>query len=39
LIGWVGTGAVVALGGLMMALEGVFFAWALRRKLAGGFRV
>ena len=39
LIGLMGTGAVVALGGLMMALEGIFFAWALRRKLAGGFRV
>jgi predicted MFS family arabinose efflux permease len=39
LIGLVGTGAVVALGGLAMAVEGVFFAWALRRKLAGGFRV
>ncbi|OOG39480.1 MFS transporter [Polaromonas sp. A23] len=34
LIGWLGTGAVVALGGLVMALEGVFFAWVLGRRAA-----
>ena len=32
LIDRVGTGAVIALGGGMMALEGVYFAWALRRR-------
>jgi YNFM family putative membrane transporter len=32
LIGWLGTGAVVALGGLVMALEGAFFAWALQQR-------
>jgi len=32
LIGRLGTGAVVALGGLVMALEGVFFAWALQQR-------
>ncbi|MEO8020378.1 MFS transporter [Polaromonas sp.] len=32
LIGRLGSGAVVALGGLVMAAEGVFFAWALRRR-------
>ena len=34
LIGRIGTAAVVAGGGLCMALEGVFFAWALRRRAA-----
>ncbi|MFM9900268.1 MAG: MFS transporter [Polaromonas sp.] len=34
LIERIGTGAVVALGGLCMALEGVFFAWALGRRVA-----
>ena len=28
----IGTGAVIALGGGAMALEGVYFAWALRRR-------
>lgn len=32
LIGRLGSGAVVALGGLVMAAEGVFFAWALRQR-------
>lgn len=32
LISRIGTGAVVALGGLCMALEGVFFAWVLGRR-------
>ena len=32
LIDRIGTGAVVALGGVVMALEGMFFAWALRRR-------
>jgi predicted MFS family arabinose efflux permease len=32
LIGRLGSGAVVALGGLVMAAEGVFFAWSLRRR-------
>ena len=32
LIERIGTGAVVALGGIFMALEGVFFAWALGRR-------
>jgi MFS transporter, YNFM family, putative membrane transport protein len=32
LIGRIGTSAVIALGGVAMALEGVFFAWALRRR-------
>lgn len=32
LIAQIGTGAVVALGGAVMAAEGVFFAWALRRR-------
>lgn len=32
LIAQIGTGAVVALGGAVMAVEGVFFAWALRRR-------
>ncbi|MDI1238969.1 MAG: MFS transporter [Polaromonas sp.] len=32
LISRIGTGAVVALGGAVMAAEGVFFAWALRRR-------
>ncbi|MDI1272384.1 MFS transporter [Polaromonas sp.] len=32
LISRIGTGAVVALGGAVMAVEGVFFAWALRRR-------
>ena len=34
LIGRIGTGAVVALGGICMALEGAFFAWALGRRAA-----
>jgi YNFM family putative membrane transporter len=34
LIGRLGSGAVVALGGLVMALEGVFFAWVLARRSA-----
>lgn len=34
LIERIGTGAVVALGGICMALEGVFFAWALGRRAA-----
>lgn len=32
LIERIGTGAVMALGGAVMALEGVFFAWVLRRR-------
>ena len=32
LIDRIGTGAVVALGGVCMALEGCFFAWALSRR-------
>ena len=32
LIDRIGTGAVIALGGAVMALEGVYFAWALRRR-------
>ena len=32
LIDRIGTGAVIALGGAVMALEGVFFAWVLRRR-------
>ena len=32
LIERIGTGAVIALGGAAMALEGVYFAWALRRR-------
>jgi predicted MFS family arabinose efflux permease len=32
LISRIGTGAVVALGGVCMALEGVFFAWVLGRR-------
>jgi predicted MFS family arabinose efflux permease len=32
LISRLGTAAVVALGGAVMAAEGVFFAWALRRR-------
>ena len=32
LIERIGTGAVIALGGAVMALEGVCFAWALRRR-------
>ena len=34
LIERIGTGAVVALGGIFMALEGLFFAWALGRRAA-----
>ena len=34
LIERIGTGAVVALGGVCMALEGAFFAWALGRRAA-----
>jgi YNFM family putative membrane transporter len=33
LIDRIGTSAVVALGGLAIAVEGVYFAWALRRRL------
>ncbi|MDB5892227.1 MAG: major facilitator superfamily 1 [Polaromonas sp.] len=33
LIGQMGSSAVVAGGGLVMALEGLFFAWALRRRV------
>jgi predicted MFS family arabinose efflux permease len=36
LIGQIGTAAVVALGGAAMALEGAYFAWALRRRDARG---
>jgi YNFM family putative membrane transporter len=36
LIGRIGTSAVVALGGVAMALEGIYFAWALRRRDARG---
>ena len=32
LIDRIGTGAVIALGGGVMAVEGMFFAWALRRR-------
>jgi YNFM family putative membrane transporter len=32
LIGRIGTSAVIALGGTAMALEGLYFAWALRRR-------
>jgi len=32
LIGRIGTSAVVALGGLVMAVEGAYFAWILRRR-------
>ena len=32
LIDRIGTGAVIALGGAVMALEGVYFAWVLRRR-------
>lgn len=32
LIERIGTSAVMALGGAVMALEGVYFAWALRRR-------
>ena len=32
LIDRIGTSAVVALGGLAIAVEGVYFAWALRRR-------
>jgi predicted MFS family arabinose efflux permease len=32
LIDRIGTGAVIALGGTVMALEGVYFAWVLRRR-------
>jgi predicted MFS family arabinose efflux permease len=35
LIERIGTGAVIALGGVVMALEGLFFAWALRRRDQG----
>ena len=34
LIDRIGTGAVIALGGAVMALEGVYFAWVLRRREA-----
>jgi predicted MFS family arabinose efflux permease len=39
LIERIGTGAVIALGGVAMALEGLFFAWALRRRDQGMGRV
>ena len=32
LMGSIGSETVIALGGAVMALEGVFFAWALRRR-------
>lgn len=32
LIDRIGTSAVVALGGLAIAVEGVYFSWALRRR-------
>jgi len=32
LIDWIGSGAVIALGGGVMAAEGIYFAWALRRR-------
>ncbi|MFZ2388604.1 MAG: MFS transporter, partial [Polaromonas sp.] len=32
LIDRIGTGLVIALGGTVMAVEGVYFAWALRRR-------
>ncbi|MDB5843364.1 MAG: major facilitator superfamily 1 [Polaromonas sp.] len=32
LIDRIGTGAVIALGGAVMALEGMYFAWVLRRR-------
>lgn len=32
LIDRIGTGPVIALGGTVMAVEGVYFAWALRRR-------
>ncbi|CAN5307102.1 MFS transporter [soil metagenome] len=34
LIDRIGTGAVIALGGGVMAVEGVYFAWVLRRRAA-----
>lgn len=38
LIDPIGTGAVIALGGGVMAVEGMFFAWALRRRrFASGY--
>ena len=38
LIDRIGTGAVIALGGGVMAVEGMFFAWALRRRrFASGY--
>ena len=36
LIDRIGTGAVIALGGGVMAVEGMFFAWALRRRRLAG---
>ena len=36
LIDRIGTSAVIALGGGVMALEGVYFAWALRRRRVTG---
>jgi YNFM family putative membrane transporter len=38
LIDRIGTHAVVALGGGVMAVEGVYFAWALRRQSASASR-
>jgi predicted MFS family arabinose efflux permease len=35
LIDRIGTSAVVALGGLAIAVEGIYFAWALRRRSPG----
>lgn len=32
LIGWIGSSAVVALGGGVMAVEGAYFGWVLRRR-------
>lgn len=34
LIDRIGTGAVIALGGAAMAVEGVYFAWALKQRAA-----
>jgi len=34
LIGRLGSSAVVALGGGVMAVEGVYFGWVLRRRIA-----
>ena len=37
LIGRIGSSAVVALGGVVMMGLGLVFAWALRRREAGGY--